>query len=55
MNASQHEPDRNDPDHRTGEPGGDGNDDRDERRPDEKPFGDDAQERQGDDPASGGS
>jgi len=51
MSASQHDPARNDPDDRTGAPG----DDRDERRPDEKPFGDDAQERQGDDAASGGS
>ncbi|MEH3067744.1 MAG: hypothetical protein PGN15_06660 [Aeromicrobium erythreum] len=52
MSASQHDPDRNDPDHRSSV---ERSDDRDERRPDEKPFGDDAQERQGDDAASGGS
>jgi hypothetical protein len=47
MSTSQHDPDRDETE--------DDTDTTDDRRPDEKPFGDDAQERQGDDAASGGS
>ncbi|MDR6118161.1 hypothetical protein QE370_001345 [Aeromicrobium sp. SORGH_AS981] len=50
MSTSQHDPDRAETQDDT-----DTDTDTDDRRPDEKPFGDDAQDRQGDDAASGGS
>ncbi|WP_286689493.1 MULTISPECIES: hypothetical protein [unclassified Aeromicrobium] len=50
MSTSQHDPDRDETQDDT-----DTDTSTDDRRLDEKPFGDDAQDRQGDDAASGGS
>ena len=52
MSTSQHDPDRAETQDDTDT---DTDTSTDDRRADEKPFGDDAQDRQGDDAASGGS